>query len=289
MTAKAQEKPAAGNGAAPAAELSDLEQAIAYEQQIATEAATIRAAHTGQLDHDLFLQLWPLLKRPIPQAFIVSTGISTGKPYESTGVKSLQVLIERMDNVLTPLWWWYDVAYVGGDGFDGRLPHEGKLAEATVYVGRNRDPETAILKKVSRGGINQASTIGNLYKGTETNAAKRAFAQVGPGHEVYLGATDLDPDVNEEVADAQAAPAEHPAIDTISADSAAKLRDTFDQVAGDDVEGMTKKLKVKLGAIGVTARSVNQGLAQLTPAQAIEIDGWLSEQAPAEQPKDEAK
>ena len=93
----------------------------------------------------------------------------------------MQVLIDRMNNVLTPLGWWYEVEYLL-DGED-----HGKLAEVTVSVG-NRGSEP-LVTAVSRGGVNQASTIGNRFKGSETNAAKRAFAQIGPGHEVYLGAT----------------------------------------------------------------------------------------------------
>jgi hypothetical protein len=177
-------KTAKPKASSPNGQPDQLAEAIAYEQAIAEEAAAVREGE-DKLTSELFLRLWPLLRRPIPAGFIVSTPKSDGKPYDSTGVKSLQVLIDRMDNVLTPLWWGYSVDYVGGEGTDDRgRPARGKLALVRVYVG---DKDTPLLARESHGGVNQASTIGNLFKGSETNAAKRAFAQVGPG-EVGAGA-----------------------------------------------------------------------------------------------------
>lgn len=181
---------AAPNGDGPA---DPLAEAIAYEQAIAQEAATIRDGKT-QLDAGLFLKLWPLLRRPIPQGFIKSVGRTTGKPYDSTGIKSLQVQIDRMDNVLTPLWWGWNTLY----------EQDGKLAKVVVWVGeRDEQGRASLVSRSACGGVDRGSTVGNVYKGTETNAAKLAFARVGPGHEVYVGATDLDPDVSEDAAKAQ--------------------------------------------------------------------------------------
>lgn len=249
-----------------------LVEAKALEDQIATEAATIREDAT-ELDRALFLRLWPLLARPLPAGFVQHIGVVTGKPYESTGVKSLQVLIDRMNNVLTPLWWWYEVEYLL-DGED-----HGKLAEVTVYVGtRGGD---VLTQATSRGGVNQASTLGNRYKGSETNAAKRAFAQIGPGHEVYLGAVDLDPDVSVDAAKAQQR-ADRPApTATIEASRAALLIDAFQGLpGGDDIQAEHRKqLKLKLGSLGVSGQTVNAAFAKLTPGQADDVERWLSERA----------
>jgi len=102
-----------------------------------------------------------------------------------------------MDAVLTPLWWWEEVRYFGDEDYE----KGGTLCEVTVHVGV--PGEKPLFSRTSRGGVNQASTLGNRYKGSYTNAAKRAFAAVGPGHEVYLGAADLDPDTNEDAANQQ--------------------------------------------------------------------------------------
>ena len=178
-----------GNGAAPSAEQVAMAEALAHEQGIADEATAIRGEET-LLTPKLFMELWPLLKRPIPQAFIKTVGVVTGKPYDSTGIRSVQVQIDRMNNVLTPMWWHDEPEYSEG----------GKLCKVTVSV----DVEGAGVRCTSYGGVDRGSTLGNVYKGSYTNAAKRAFAAVGPGHEVYIGATDLDPDVHEKAAEQQA-------------------------------------------------------------------------------------
>jgi hypothetical protein len=173
-----------------AQEEAGLDEAIRSEEEIAARAAEIRGDNS-ELTPDLFLKLWPLLKEPIPSGFIRSVGVTEGKPYASTGVRSEQVLIDRMNNVLTPLWWWDEVEW----------SEEGKVAEVTICVGTLGGD--VLLKRSSRGGVNRGSTLGNVFKGSKTNAAKRAFAAIGPGHEVYLGAADLDPDTNEDAAKQQ--------------------------------------------------------------------------------------
>ncbi len=237
-----------------------LAEAIRVEEAIAAEAAEVRR-EASELTPVLFGMLRPLLRRPIPAGFIVSTGNLPGKPYSSTGIKSVQTLIDRMDAVLTPLW-WSDEAFHYEDG---------KLCRVIVTVG---NPGQPFFSRESYGGVDRASTIGNLWKSSYTNAAKLAIARVGPGHEVYLGATDLDPDVSEDAAKAQATAEAPPAVKTITAEDAAKLRDLFDQSGLEPND-----LKLKLGSMGVSAKSVNQGFASMTPAQAGDIEGWLAEKA----------
>lgn len=262
MSAATQTKPAGSNGVAAD---DPRVQAVAHEQAIAEEAATIRGDAT-ELTPELFLKLWPLLKRPIPQGFIQTVGKTEGKPYPSTGVRSIQVQIDRMNNVLTPLWWWDEVTY----------EEEGKLANVTVYVGAPSQG-LILVERSSRGGVQRGSGIGNLYKGSYTNAAKRAFAAIGPGHEVYLGATDLDPDVDEDAAQQAATP--QTADRTVGAGAAGKLVDRVWEVpeakdklrlaathaaGGKDVGDVSTKAKAK------------KAIAILTFPQFEQLERWVA-------------
>lgn len=278
---KPAEASANGNGQA-----DPLAQAISYEQAIADEAAEIRG-DAAELTPELYMQLRPLLRKPIPSAFIVTTGKTEGKPYPSTGVKSLQVLTDRMDNVLTPFWWGYDVEFIGPDGVDARgVPNAGRLAEVTVWVGPDR--ERALIVKRSRGGVNQASTIGNLFKGSETNAAKRAFAAIGPAWEVYVGAADFDPDTDEDAAGQQRAVEQTQAqtLPVIDGDRVAQLTDlAASWVTAAEGEDEQKKRTTQITRLlrseGLTGaiETVTQGLARLTPGQADNVEAWLREQS----------
>jgi hypothetical protein len=166
--------------------MTAIQDALAYEANIAERAKLIRG-DAETLTPKLFMELWPLLCEPIPEGFIQSVPKRTGKPYDSTGIKSVQVQIDRTNNILTPLWWHDHVEY----------QDEGTLAHVEVHVG-TVDGEPMIVRE-AWGGVDRGSTKGNVYKGSHTNAAKLAFARLGPGHEVYLGATDFDPDVNVQV------------------------------------------------------------------------------------------
>ncbi len=221
-----------------------LATALAFEAELAVEAAELRGDAT-ELNHALMMKLWPLLKRPIPPGFIQSVGAVTGKPYESTGVKSVQVLIDRMDAVLTPLGWWEQKTFEDG----------GKLAHVTVFVGSDR--ENPLFSRDSHGGVDRGSTVGNVYKGSYTNAAKLAFARVGPGHEIYLGAADLDPDTNETVAKAQEGDVQT-RPEMLSADRAENLAAII------EAAGLTDHLPNKLRSFGkkaLTDLSLEQGMA----------------------------
>lgn len=173
----------------------ELAAALRSEAQIAAEAAVIRA-NAEALTPALWADLRPKLMLPIPGAFIVSISLGKGKPYASTGIGSVEVQRARMDAVLSPFWWWEEPRY---------LNDAGTLCEVTVFIGHDR--ERPLWWRRARGGVDRGSTLGNVHKGTYTNAAKLAFARVGPGHEVYVGAADLDPDTDPDAAEQQASDA----------------------------------------------------------------------------------
>lgn len=258
--------------AQPTASDIALADAIASEQQIAQEAAAIREKSDDQaLTPALFLELYPLLCKPIPAGFIQKIGATKGKPYISTGIRSVQVQIDRMNNVLTPLWWRDMVEYEDG----------GKLATVTVIVGDYQRPDLEpLVIRSSRGGVGQGSGIGNIYKGSYTNAAKLAFARLGPGHEVYLGAADLDPDVNQEVADQSSGGG--------SSQQTAEAAEVGPSIAVQMVDRAwdipTAKQSLQLAASSAAGRDVGdcstkkaakEALAGLTFPQAEKLDRWI--------------
>lgn len=243
-----------------------VDEALASEAELAARAAEIR---TGEaMEPALLAKLLPLLAEPIPQAFIKFVPVVTGKPYESTGVRSLQVQVDRMNNVLTPACWWVEANY----------EDEGMICHVRVYVGTY---PMAIAMRQGSGGVNRGSTKGNVFKGSYTNAAKRVIAEFGPGHEVYLGAAgaDLDPDVNAEVAAGQQA-----ALDTgeggppiIGKPFAKKMVDRAWEVPA-------AKRQLQLAASHAAERDVGdcatkakatEALSALTFPEAERLDNWI--------------
>jgi hypothetical protein len=236
-----------------AEQIPEAEVAVKHEQEVAAEAAVIRGYATT-LTPELYLKLWPLLRKPIPRWFIKSVGVVKGKPYASTGVSSAQVQVERMDNVLTPLWWRDTATY----------EKEGTLARVVVEVGNLG--ELPLVCRGSYGGVDRGSTAGNVYKGSYTNAAKVAFARVGPGHEIYLDAVDLDPDVHEQAAAEQVRshPAQAGTPRLLTPEECAKVVKATQDAGLDDDE-----LMLLLGSVGVDSTD------DLTTAHAFEIRGIL--------------
>jgi hypothetical protein len=260
-----------------------IAEAIAYEQAIADEAAEIRG-DDAELTPALFLRLWPLLKRPIPTAFIQTVGKVEGKPYESTGIRSVQVQIDRMNNVLTPLWWWDEVRY----------EEDGKLAEVTVYVGQPGafGEERMFTSRTSRGGVQRGAGLGNVYKGSYTNAAKLAFARLGPGHEIYLGAADLDPDTDPEAAEQLRGGEPEPAATTgpIGNAIAQKLVDRAFEIPGakDKLQlAVSHAAGADVGDVSTKAKA-KKAIAQLTFPQAEKLDRWITRKTEGTGEKQEA-
>lgn len=243
------------NGNSPQKKETTPEQlaaAIESEAGLAQRAAEIRGDAT-ELDRELFLKLAPLMREKIPEGFVSEVTAGEGKPYPSKGVRSLQVQIDRMDAIWTPLWWGWNTEWI-----------EPQLAEVMVWVG-DVDPANAMVRRFARGGMNRGSTVGNHYKGTETNAAKLAFARLGVGHEIYLGAADFDPDTDEDAAKAQEQlPLGEPSDSTrkLPADKIEPLERAI------KAAGLEDHLPMKLRSFGV------ESLKDLTVDQAVSVYEW---------------
>jgi hypothetical protein len=248
-----------------------LAAAITSETKIAKEAASIREKDKGDaLTGALFMQLYPLLCMPIPKAFIQHLPATKGKPYQSTGIRSVQVQINRMNNVLTPLWWWDTKRYDA----------DGQVCEVVVYVGNRRpasdEGASVILAEGSSyGGVSQGSALGNIYKGSYTNAAKLAFAHLGVGNEVYLGATDYDPDVDADLANVEP---EKPADPSrIGIDIAKKLVDRAFKIesAKDNYQlAASHAADRDVGPAG-SKKAAIKATAGLTFGQAEKLERWI--------------
>jgi hypothetical protein len=231
-----------------------LAAAIAYEQAIADEAYTLWssdewAEDTG-LNPWLYRLLRPMLRRPIPEGFIQRVGPVTGKPYDSTGIRSVQVQMDRLDNVLGPFNWGYEAQY----------HDDGKRCYVRAWVGKKDQP---LFERDSWGGVNQGSTKGNIWKGSFTNAAKLAFARLGPGWEVYVGAADFDPDTDEDAAKAQEQTSEAASPQrTLPSEKAQVLQNVVEKA------GLTKHLDAKLRSFGA------ESIEALTVEQAVSLYEW---------------
>ena len=130
---------------------------------------------------------------------------------------------------------------------------------------------------VNQGTIqSKAGGTFNL-QGSFTNAAKLAFARIGPAHEVYTQAIDYDPDVNDLAANDQAAgqaltaPAEDNDHQRIR-----KLLDLFDISQSWKVD--QNKVRAMLTAAGCPDTDViEKAIAGLSPQQARVFDPMLTE------------
>ena len=172
-------------------------------------------------------KLRPLLEEPIPPAFIETIGTTKGKPYESTGVRSVQVQIDRLNRVLGLSNWRDNYSYED----DGRLCH----VIISVLGAPNEEGNREVLcQRSSYGGVDHGSTRGNIHKGSYTNAAKLAIARLGPGHEIYCGVPDMDPDVSKDLASGAPPKAEKKEPDKVAAAQVEQLRKLWRQSGVDE-------------------------------------------------------
>jgi len=160
-------------------------------------AAEIRKAHgyTGQLTAPLLLELEPLLREPIDPRYIERIPPKSGKPYESTGVKSVQVQVDRMNDVLGAPHWRSLIYYAeGGTVCKAVVLVGNKLASASLDAEGNLvcgDADILVVRD-GWGGHSRGSGKGDILKGAETNTLKRVLARVGPGCDIYRLDYDLD-------------------------------------------------------------------------------------------------
>lgn len=167
-------------------------------------------------------KLRPLLREQINPRHVVTTGPADGgKPMVTTGIKSVQVQIDRLDEVL------------GADHFRILARHiaDGTRCRVHVVLGNDllwctADPDTFDLRPYTElpdggvqtaailahsdgwGGHKRGSAPADIWKGSFTNAAKLAIARIGPGDHVYRLEFEDDPHQPEQRQRRQQAPAQ---------------------------------------------------------------------------------
>lgn len=151
----------------------------------------------GRLTNPMLLDLSPLLHEPIDPRYIKTEPPVKGKPYESTGITSVQVQVNRLNAILGEAHWTTLLHYEEG----GTVCHVHLLVGNELGACELNDKGRLVVnfadiiaRRSGFGGHQQGSTRGDLFKGSETNAAKRTIARLGPGAEVYC--LDFDEDKN---------------------------------------------------------------------------------------------
>ena len=123
------------------------------------------------------------------------------------------------------------------------------------------------------GPVNETSAVENA----ETSAWGRAIAALGfevkKGTEIASREEMERATVKSKIIAAQ--PGKVAPLDTISAEDALNLFETFKNTDPD-----IDSWRLKAGELGIAgAGTVKTALARLTPAQAVQVDAWLSEKA----------
>lgn len=215
----------------PAPDRSKVVEAITSEEALGEQADAIWKGNE-YLDAALLRELRPLLYAPIPEAFIEEIGVVKGKPYTSTGVRSVQVQIDRLNRVLGMSNWRDNYSYTD----EGRICHViiSILGAPVVNPNTGASEREVLVQRSSFGGVDHGSTRGNIHKGSYTNAAKVAIARLGPGHEIYVGVPDLDPDVSQELASGGPAAEEKPKATKVAKEQVEQLRNLWRQSGVDD-------------------------------------------------------
>lgn len=191
------------------------------EPSLRDQADAIRKEHgydgdEGGIGLPMLQALEPLLAYPLDPRYIERTEPTKGKPYASTGVRSVQVQVDRMNEVLGAAHWRvlyrYEqagqlckaVVVVGNDLQYARLDDRGDLVPFTLADRADQGPDGTVMSMTFKaeilairegwGGHSRGSAPADVFKGSETNALKRVLARLGPGADVYR--LDFDDDVN---------------------------------------------------------------------------------------------
>jgi hypothetical protein len=158
------------------------------------DAILVSNRYRGKLTSSILRQLEPLMYTRIPEEYLHFSPQTTGKPYDSTGIRSLQVQVDLANAVLGAAHWRLLTYYpIKGDRPDPTTCH------AWVIIGSNLQPAevapdgdsveangaTILAARDGWGGIKRGNHEGDERKGSQTNAAKRALAHAGFGANVY--------------------------------------------------------------------------------------------------------
>jgi hypothetical protein len=159
---------------------------------IAAEAALVRDEHKydGALTAAILVALGHVLRRPTPSRYVQHIPATTGKPYDSTGLNSGQFQIDYMNAAFGRSHWRALRHYPA--------EHNGHLCKMLVIVGNDLVKAKldtagdlvagdADILSVSEewGSVKRAAAPADAYKGSATNASKRALAAFGPGSDVF--------------------------------------------------------------------------------------------------------
>lgn len=153
----------------------------------------------GKMTGPLYDALEPLLFKPTPPVYIEHRPKGEGNPYPTTGLKSTQIQVDRMNDVLGRRHWrtllFYSqngtlckaVVIVGNDLHWARLDEHGELLPYTVVdAGDTKEIREADIVALHEGwGGWKSNKLGDTFKSAETNALKRVLARFGPGADVY--------------------------------------------------------------------------------------------------------
>ena len=159
---------------------------------LADRAKSIRGNdYAGSLTPALLIELGELLRQPTPEKYVkYIPAVNPGKPYPSIGLNSAQFQIDAMNAVLGRPHWRILRHYPDAkDGFICKVVVivGNQLAAASLdHVGELVVGDAEILAISEEwGAVKNATTPADAYKGSATNACKRAIAGFGPGADVY--------------------------------------------------------------------------------------------------------
>lgn len=170
----------------------------AWLAELRQQAADIRKTHAyeGSMTAALLSALGGLLYEAMPDAYIEFSPPTQGKPYPSTGIRSVQPQVDHMNAVLGAAHWrallhFQDggalcktVVIIGDDLARASLDEHGRLQAGDAHV---------VAVQEGWGGVKRGNTTGDLMKGATTNALKRTLAAFGPGANVYR--LDVEPEL----------------------------------------------------------------------------------------------
>lgn len=204
---ESQPQPVEQEGEQPGGEEVDSLDLVGLRERARTAAKQHR--YRGKLTIPLLRDLEPIFGVRIPEEYLLHSDKTEGKPYESTGLRSVQVQLDIANAVLGGAHWRLLTHYpdgndhvchawviFGNDLSKAKLSDDGEDVEprgATIFVQRD-----------GWGGVKRSNHSGDGRKGSKTNATKRAFSEAGIGSSVYR--LDFDEELVE-----GAAPAGEPA------------------------------------------------------------------------------